>query len=683
MTNKTNLGIEFPDLIKSWHPTKNGTLTPFDFMPKSGKTAWWLCPKGHEWEARIAGRSNGNGCPYCSGHKLCLDNSLGFNSPHLVEEWHPSKNGDLTPYGIMQKTDKKVWWLCKKGHEWESIVNSRVNGNGCPYCSGQKTGADNNFAFTHPELAKQWHKIKNANLLPTQVMPKSDKIIWWMCSLKHEWKAAIKKITSGHGCPYCSGHRVNDENSLSAINPDIASEWHPSKNHHISPNQVTAKSDKRVWWLCKNGHEWKAQVKNRSNGNNCPYCAGKLADENTNIEILYPELMKEWDFSKNIDLNPASIRPGSNKKAWWICKFGHEWQTTIISRTNGANCHFCFSQTSSLEIRVYCELKTIFDTVEWQKKIDNIECDVFIPTHLIGIELDGYPWHKDKEEKDNNKTKRLSNLGIKLLRVRDYRLNKLSSDDILYRREEEIFIILRILKKISELNISNHEKLKITNYINTSKLVNTTEYKKIIEYLPTPTKESSLLFLYPESQKKWNFNKNHPLTPDMFTMYSHKKVWWNCEFGHEWESRISSIAKGSGCPYCSKLYASSENNFAIYFPELLLEWNYDKNQEDPYSISPQSNKKTWWICENKHEWQTTVATRIKGTKCPHCKTLAFRFPNIAKEWHLSKNGDLTPWNIGGRSSRKVWWQCPKNHEWQAAINNRTAGSKCPHCRKQS
>jgi len=198
--------------------------------------------------------------------------------------------------------------------------------------------------------------------------------------------------------------------------------------------------------------------------------------------------------------------------------------------------------------------------------------------------------------------------------------------------------------------------------------------------LPAPAKENSLLFLYPESQEKWNFDKNYPLTPDMFTMNSHKKVWWKCKNSHEWESRISHVSKGSGCPYCSKLYASPENNLAVNFPELLSEWHYDKNKEIPTFISPQSNKKMWWLCKNNHEWKTTIVSRTNGSKCPHCKTLAFRFPEIAKEWHPSKNENLRPDNIGGKSGKKVWWQCPKKHEWQSAINNRTVGTKCPYCK---
>ena len=30
--------------------------------------------------------------------------------PHLVKEWHPTKNGDLTPKDVTYGSNKKVWW---------------------------------------------------------------------------------------------------------------------------------------------------------------------------------------------------------------------------------------------------------------------------------------------------------------------------------------------------------------------------------------------------------------------------------------------------------------------------------------------------------------------------------------------------------------------------------------------
>ena len=91
-----------PELAKQWHPTKNGDLTPFDFTNKSGVKVWWKCDKGldHEWFTRIAKRSNGGQCPICSGRQLALSNCLATVNSKVAKEWHPTKNGDLTPYDV-------------------------------------------------------------------------------------------------------------------------------------------------------------------------------------------------------------------------------------------------------------------------------------------------------------------------------------------------------------------------------------------------------------------------------------------------------------------------------------------------------------------------------------------------------------------------------------------------------
>ena len=117
-----SLSIENPELAKEWHPTKNGKLTPNDVTPGSGRKVWWICNKGHEWMALIGDRSNGNNCPYCSGHRVCKDNCLATLNPKLSQEWHPTKNGKLTPNDVMAGSIKKVWWICNKGHEWEAKI---------------------------------------------------------------------------------------------------------------------------------------------------------------------------------------------------------------------------------------------------------------------------------------------------------------------------------------------------------------------------------------------------------------------------------------------------------------------------------------------------------------------------------------------------------------------------------
>ena len=127
--------MSIPALAKEWHPTKNNDLLPKHCTPKSSKKVWWVCQKGHEWKASIAGRnSDGRGCPYCSGRKPTKEKTLAVVNPALAKEWHPHKNNDLTPYDVSRYSNKKVWWTCQKGHEWEATVGNRTIGRGCPHC---------------------------------------------------------------------------------------------------------------------------------------------------------------------------------------------------------------------------------------------------------------------------------------------------------------------------------------------------------------------------------------------------------------------------------------------------------------------------------------------------------------------------------------------------------------------
>ena len=64
--------------------------------------------------------------------------SLYEANPQLAAEWHPTKNGDLTPSDVAPSAARKVWWQCAKGHEWESTINNRSKGNGCPCCAGKR-----------------------------------------------------------------------------------------------------------------------------------------------------------------------------------------------------------------------------------------------------------------------------------------------------------------------------------------------------------------------------------------------------------------------------------------------------------------------------------------------------------------------------------------------------------------
>lgn len=415
---------------------------------------------------------------------------------------------------------------------------------------------------THPEIAAQWHPTKNGDITPDKVPPGSGKLVWWICpnNPTHVWKTRVNTRVNGHGCSICTGKKRFDS-PLSITHPEIAAEWHPTKNKDLTPDKKTAGSSTEVWWKCKKGHEWPAKISSRASKRavekgygQCPHCSGKLPL--TSFGTQYPELAKQWHPTKNGSRTAFDVFANSRDSVWWQCETypDHEWQAQIKSRVDSTGeCKFC-------------------------------------------------------------------------IRAR------------------------------------NPKKPYLTEFS-------------------------------PELTKEWHPTKNSPLTPDMVKAGSSQKVWWICSKGHEWDAVISNRTRGKGCPYCNKQKAG-ERNIVNLYPEIVAEWHPTKNGNlDPKTLTPGSKEMPWWRCLNDptHEWQAYVFHRTKGMgKCPECVKGGKRwfsdvYPEIAKEWHPTKNGELTPFNVAPTSAQKIWWQCSNNpeHEWEATPQNRGANkSGCPSCYRE-
>ena len=132
-----NVFVLRPNLVKEWHPTRNGGLKPSDVTPGSGKKVWWICEAGHEWQAVIYGRNRGNGCPVCKRQAMMGDSRRPQSIQSLIREWHPTKNGELRARNLTSFGSRKVWWICEAGHEWQAKVDKRIRGQGCPICEGE------------------------------------------------------------------------------------------------------------------------------------------------------------------------------------------------------------------------------------------------------------------------------------------------------------------------------------------------------------------------------------------------------------------------------------------------------------------------------------------------------------------------------------------------------------------
>lgn len=282
---ENDLASQMPELAAQWHPTKNAPLTPSCVTVGSHKSVWWVCEKGHEWQAIIKSRASGCGCPVCASKILVPgENDFATVCPQVAQYWHPTKNRTLLPRDLMAGTKRKVWWQCEKGHEWQASVTSRVSGTGCPVCSGKMViPGVNDLATYFPSIAEQWHSEKNESLTPDNVSPFSNRKVWWRCELGHEYQALIATRTNKNSsCPYCAGKKVLPGfNDLATLEPKIAAQWHPTLNGTLMPEMVTRGIRKKVWWQCSEGHVWKSLVYSRTGPGKCgcPVCAGRVKSE--------------------------------------------------------------------------------------------------------------------------------------------------------------------------------------------------------------------------------------------------------------------------------------------------------------------------------------------------------------------------------------------------------------------
>lgn len=335
-------------LLDEWDDGRNLPLTPQTITYGSKRAAWWRCANGHTWRAVLYTRTGGARCPYCTGRRVQPGfNDLASVHPELARQWDYAKNAPLVPADISAGSGRSVWWRCEKGHSWRALIRSRTAGCGCPVCAGrQLLPGENDLASVCPELAKQWDAARNGNQRPQDVLPGTEKKVWWICERGHHWRAAISMRTrSLSSCPVCAGKQVLPGfNDLASQKPALAAQWDAARNGTLTPEQVTPASNRKAWWRCEKGHSFQAVIASRANGSGCPYCTNKkvLAGFN-DLATAEPKIAAEWHPTRNGALTPGMVTAGSRKKVWWQCSCGHIWSARIGARTGAqrSGCPVC------------------------------------------------------------------------------------------------------------------------------------------------------------------------------------------------------------------------------------------------------------------------------------------------------------------------------------------------------
>lgn len=358
LERRGSLSQHNPELVKEWHPTKNGVFTPEDINPRSDVKVWWLGNCGHEWEATPSNRVRLNsGCPICSNKIILVGfNDLATTHKDLCFEWDYEKNRDLLPTEIVAGTHRQVWWVCSKGHSFKASISNRSKNNGtsCPHCDIERKTSFNKVIYYYLKLifediqenyrpeflnkkeldifipslslaieydGEYYHKRASRDIIKNQLCRKNGieviRIREPECPiLPNEFTCFIRKTLKENELKECIEfvlNYINDnyklnlkididlirdrskilemylisekENSLEFINPELAKEWHPTKNGKLTSDHISYSSNKSVWRLGNCGHEWEAKVNNRLNGNGCPICY-----ESTGRKIVLEEV---------------------------------------------------------------------------------------------------------------------------------------------------------------------------------------------------------------------------------------------------------------------------------------------------------------------------------------------------------------------------------------------------------
>ena len=549
-------------------------------------------------------------------------NDLESQFPDIAKTWDYELNGDILPSQVASHSSRKFYWKCNEGHSYKAIVDNRVNGSGCSYCSGKAVlKGFNDFESQCPDIAKEWDYELNT-LEPSEVALHSHKKYHWICSkCGYKWESTAYGRASGNGCPKCANNiAITGYNDLETKRPDLLSEWNYEKNGDISPKKIAVNSHKKVWWKCKLGHEWLSTVENRTcNGNGCPECTSYLGTS-------FPE------------------------------------QVILFYVSQHYNC-------------------------ENTKIIDRKEIDIYIDSLKIGIEYDGVNWHKDVD-KDLEKNRICSEQGIKLLRIREQGCPDITGCEcfsIMPNKNSDLksailWIFDQLGDFIPDVDIDRDRNIIMSQY-ETSRgerslasrfpqLSDEWDYEKNTpltpemitygstknvwwkcklghEFLASPCNRTKgakcpyctnkkvwsgfndLCTTHPDVAKDWDYEKNKDLDPTKIPHSSLLKVWWKCDKGHEWKAGIASrCSNNSRCRICSNIesrYVADVTTLEAVHPELVSEWDYEKNEQyTPNTIAAYSNKKVWWRCSRGHSYSQTVNSRSYGGGCPYCKMKSVR-----------------------------------------------------------
>jgi len=341
---ENDLDSQYPIIAREWHPTKNAALKPNKVKSKSSRKVWWICSKGHEWQATPANRIlSGTNCPICSSE-------LRSSFPEQTILFYVSKIfSDATSRFIIdnKKTEIDIYIASLKiGIEYNGIYFHKD-----PVRDEKKLNYINQMGIKLFRVIETNEKLEDFNdddipvRYPVRFANLDESISELLNKLsKYTGRRSDSVLVDSEADRleiYSSYLSMVKTNSLEVTHPSVAQKWDYNKNKPLSPDQFSSGSQRKFWWVCVHGHSYEDSISHQTSGRGCAICSNRNIIKGINdLATLNHNLIKEWNFKKNKIL-PSEVSIKSNKKVWWVCTKGHEWQSTIHHRSNGGSCPFC------------------------------------------------------------------------------------------------------------------------------------------------------------------------------------------------------------------------------------------------------------------------------------------------------------------------------------------------------
>ncbi len=499
---------------------------------------------------------------------------------------------------------------------------------------------------------------------------------------------------------------MNRKESLERTHPELILEWDQEENGKVQPTMFTAGSQAKVWWKCNScGYKWMASINSRTRGTGCPECGKKkmgeshrktvLAGGERSLAVVDPLLALEWNYEKN-PISPHELTANTNYKAWWTCPdCGYVYQSAVSNRhKNSSGCPVCANQVLCSGIN---DLKTLYPEIasEWSAKNEDAPDKVLAgghTKHFFQCHRCGYIWSASIASRIRGTG--CPNCSFTLhtsipeqvifLCLKTVWPSIRNSYKPRWLQGREVDIYIPHLKVGIEYDGGGwHQDIK--RDIDKTKMMHEhgIELIRIRESkCPKVADNSIQITLRDNARNYYGIQKAIEELCDVLNERFDANIELQCNVKDVYAEVVEKFR--------NKILDVS---FASEYPNLMSEWNYEKNKGlDAHNISPKSSIKIWWRCKDcGYEWQSTPERRTRAG-CPYCANevvwaghndMATIRPDILEEWDY-ENNQIKPQEVTASSHKKIAWSCKKcGYKWSSPLYSKAAGHGCPKCARET